>query len=135
MSNEMPKGATLAKNRDGLINEADLEKIKLQNEKSREVIKQNNLLKKQDDAEAMLHNSKILNALSRSLVKFFFSKAGFIVCVIAYISFNVCLHYRFGDEANFYIGLVDKIGLFVIIFILGKFLKDNISLLMEIFKK
>ena len=64
----MPKGATLAKNRDGLINEADLEKIKLQNEKSREVIEQNNLLKKQDDAEAMLH-SKILNALRRSLVK------------------------------------------------------------------
>lgn len=47
MFEQMPKGATLAQSKEDLASEAELEKIKLQNEKAREVIEYNNLLKKQ----------------------------------------------------------------------------------------
>lgn len=135
MFEQMPKGATLAQSKEDLASEAELEKIKLQNEKAREVLENRNNEKKLDDAEAMLHNAKILNNLSKRLVKIFFSGWGFCLSIIAYILLNMCLYARLGEGASFYIGLLDKIGLFIIVCILGKFLKDNLSLFIEIFKK
>ncbi|WP_300446350.1 hypothetical protein [Helicobacter typhlonius] len=135
MSNEMPKEATLAQSKEDLASEVELQKIKQQNEKAREVIEYNNLLKKQDDSEAILHNAKILNDLSKNLVSFFFKKLAFIGWVVVYIALNICFHYHLGEKASFYIGLIDKIGLFIIVCILGKFLKDNLSLFIEMLKK
>lgn len=67
------------------------------------------------------------------LLKMFFGKC-FIFWIVAYVVFNVSLHCFFGEPAKFYIGLIDKVGIFVIVCILGKFLKDNLALFIEAFK-
>lgn len=135
MSNEMPKGATLAKSKEDLANDEHLEKIQLQNKISREVLESRSNEKKLDDIEATLHNAKILNKLSKNLVNIFFSKFGFACWIFVYFLLNVCLYYYLAESASFYISLIDKIGLFIIVCILGKFLKDNLTSFIEMFKK
>ncbi len=135
MSNEMPKGATLAKSKEDLTNDEHLEKIQLQNKISREVLESRSNEKKLDDIEATLHNAKILNKLSKNLVNIFFSKFAFTCWIVSYALLNVCLYYYLAESASFYISLIDKIGLFIIVCILGKFLKDNLTSFIEMFKK
>lgn len=136
MSDEMPKGNTRVKSANDLADDDKLLEIKLQNAISREVIENKNNEKKLNDAEAMCHNAKILNTLSQKLVEIFFSKIGFIIWIVAYALLNIILYSCIHDRAaSFYIGLVDKIALFIIVCILGKFLKDNLVLFIEMFKK
>lgn len=135
MSDEKPKGATPIQNREDLTDDEQLQKIKLQNKISREVIESRNNEKKSNDIEAMLHNAKILNELSKNLVKIFFSKYAFACWIILYLTYNILFYYYLEDRASFYISLIDKIGLFIIVCILGKFLKDNLVLFIEMFKK
>lgn len=134
MSDKMPEGKQINSIKD-LINKEHLYDIKLQNAISREVIESINNDKKSNDAEAMRHNANTLNRLSRDLVQIFFYGNSFAFWIVAYILLNVFLYYCFYDEASFYIGLVDKIALFIIVCILGKFLKDNLVLFIEMFKK
>lgn len=72
MSNEIPKNANLAESVESLANNDKLQELKLQNKISKELIEIKNNEKKENDAEAILHNAKILNSLSKNLVKFFF---------------------------------------------------------------
>ena len=130
----MPKNASIAENVEALVNNDKLQELKLQNKISREIIEIKNNQKKEDDAQAMLDNSKILNSLSKKLVKSFFS-SWFFVWIVLYIVLNVVLDYCYGDKAHFYIALLDKVVLFVIVCVLGKFLKDNLSLFIEMLKK
>lgn len=134
MSNETLKETSIQSKED-LINNKKLEEIKLQNEISHQIIENKNNEKKLDDTEAMLHNAKILNRLSKGLVTIFFSKIGFIIALLLYIVLNICLYYHLGEQAKFYLGLIDKIALSIIVCILGKFLKDSLSLFIGMFKK
>lgn len=134
MSNEIPKNANLAESVESLANNDKLQELKLQNKISKELIEIKNNEKKENDAEAILHNAKILNSLSKNLVKIFFSSY-FFLWVAFYIILNVVLDYYYKDKAYFYISLLDKVVLFVIVCVLGKFLKDNLSLFIEMLRK
>lgn len=121
--------------KEDLIDNKRLEEIKLQNEIFHQTIENKNNEKKLDDTEAMLHNAKILNLLSKRLVKLFFRRFLFCFWIIFYGLSNSFFYYCFGEQAKFYLGLIDKIALFIIVCILGKFLKDSLSLFIGMFKK
>lgn len=56
--------------------------------------------------------------------------------IVVYAGLNIYFYECLKDKkADFYISLVNNIGLFIIVCILGKFLKDSISNIIEIFKK
>ena len=144
MSNEIPKNSTLRQNLEDLAQDnTKLNNIKYANKLSEQNIKKLENEKLLDDTEALKENAKIINDLGKGLVWIFFGqyklkalKIYFVFFwIIAYVSFNIYVYECFAEKANFYISLVDKIGLFLIVCILGKFLKDSISSIIKIFKK
>ena len=145
MFNQMPKNATPQTSaKDLATNTAKLDEIKYQNELSKQNIKKVENEKLLDDTEALKENAKIVNALGKHLVWLFFGKwqiknfkIYFIFFwIVAYAGLNIYFYECLKDKkADFYISLVNNIGLFIIICILGKFLKDSISSIIEIFKK
>ncbi len=144
MSNQMPKNATPQTSaKDLATNTAKLDEIKYQNELSKQNIKKVENEKLLDDTEALKENAKIVNALGKHLVWLFFGKwqiknfkIYFIFFwIVAYAGLNIYFYECLNEKAEFYISLVNNIGLFIIICILGKFLKDSISNIIEIFKK
>ena len=145
MSNQMPENATPQTSaKDLATNTAKLDEIKYQNELSRQNIKKIENEKLLDDTEALKENAKIVNALGKHLVWLFFGKYQIkklkiyfiFFWIVAYAGLNIYFYNCFNEkDSEFYIGLINKIGLFLIVCILGKFLKDSISNIIEIFKK
>ncbi len=125
MSNQMPENATPQTSaKDLATNTAKLEEIKYQNELSKQNIKKAENEKLLDDTEALKENAKIVNALGRFLVGLFFGgyqikkfKIYFIFFwIFAYAGLNVYFYNCFNKkDSEFYIGLINKIGLFLIV--------------------
>lgn len=143
--NEMPKGAMFAQSQDDLekLTKEDILQgferqtilIRAQCEYNKTQLEEKKTAKELNDADTMLHNAKIMNELSEGLVRIFFGKFCFAFWIAFYLSLNISLYRFCGESARFYIGLIDKVGIFVIVCILGKFLKDNLALFVEAFRK
>lgn len=108
-------------------NAEKLQELKINNEIYLESIKKIKYEKLENDANTQRQNTKIINELGSLLVKIFFYKYAFIFWLIAYI-----LTYIFCEKI---IGFLNNIGLFLIVFILGKFLKDQIGIITSNFLK
>lgn len=104
-----------------------LQELKINNEIYLENIKKIKYEKLENDANTQKQNTKIINELGSCLVKVFFSKFTFPLWLVAYVF--VFIFFRK------YIELINNIGLFLIVFILGKFLKDQIGIITNNFFK
>lgn len=143
MSNEMPKNGTLIDSTEDLLSDEAINKMKKQNEQALLSIELAANEKILDDTHALRDNAKIVNTLGKHLVWLFFGKYQnknfkiyfIFFWIVAYAGLNIYFYECLNKKAEFYISLVNKIGLFIIVCILGKFLKDSISNIIEIFKK
>lgn len=144
MSNEMPKEYVQKHSLGDLAqDDTQLNEIKYINELAKQNIKKAENEKILDDTEVLKENAKIINDLGRFLVRLFFGKYQYkkftiyfiFFWIIAYISFNIYVYECLDEKYDFYIKLVDKIGLFLIVCVLGKFLKDSISNIIKILKR
>lgn len=143
MSNEMPKNGTLIDSSEDLLSDEAINKMKKQNEQALLSIELAANEKILDDTQALRDNAKIVNTLGKHLVWLFFGKYQnknfkiyfIFFWIVTYAGLNIYFYECLNEKAEFYISLVNKIGLFIIVCILGKFLKDSISNIIEIFKK
>lgn len=137
---DMPRGKS-ANNIKDLANDDKLKELENINKDIKLNIKKVEKEKILNDVEALRDNAKVFNALGVFLVRLFFGSRKFKSFTIYYIivwillySAIVSLLFEFCKNGGFYISLINKIGLFLFICILGKFFKDNISILIKIFK-
>lgn len=103
-------------------NREKLEEIRVNNKIYLENIRKVYYEKLEDDVQTQAHNARIINKLSAQLVKWFFGE--YMFCwVAAYTIIFLCFEKL--------LELVNSVGLFLLVFILGKFLKDQIGILIN----
>lgn len=103
-------------------NREKLEEIRVNNKIYLENIRKIHYEKLEDDAQTQAHNARIINKLSAQLVKWFFGE--YMFCwIAAYAIIFLC--------SKKLLELVNSVGLFLLVFILGKFLKDQIGILIN----
>lgn len=122
---QKPKNPTQNENIEALLTKQDenLKKFKESNALLRQNIRNIQLQKIENDAQTQNRNSKILNDLSLKLVSVFFKWYLLPFWILGY--FVLYAYYPHFLQA------IHNVGLFLLVFVLGKFLKDNFNLLIN----
>ena len=111
-----------------LKTQEDVEQLAINNKYHKEKIKEIHNQKRLDDEQAQLENSRIINELGKFLVKIFFGKIWKIYIVFLWIILYAIFYFYCNDAIEF----INQVGLFLIVFILGKFLKDGLGIFFNV---